>query len=250
MLIENSLINKKILIIGAGNDIGKSLISKLINFEINLVLMYNDEDLIHHNCCVNEDKIQVLKLNYFDLEKIEAQIKLNIEKLSDLSGIVFCDGIGDLRPLNMTKPAHMRKMAEYNCFSFVEIVRCLSKKQFLTDKSSIVAVSSISSVLGLKSKLAYSSSKAALDSAVRSLAAELSNRGIRVNSILKGGLSSDFEIDYIKNVVQFNDGKILERRLLELTSQDELSNLIVFLLSDLVLTITGQNIVLDSGYTL
>jgi NAD(P)-dependent dehydrogenase (short-subunit alcohol dehydrogenase family) len=126
----------------------------------------------------------------------------------------------------------------------------MSKKQFLLDKSSIVTVSSISSVLGLKSKLAYSSSKAALDSSVRSLAAELSNRGIRVNSILKGGLSTDFEIDYIKNVAQFNSNKILERQLLGLTTHDELNNFILFLLSDLVLTITGQNIILDGGYTL
>ena len=67
--------------------------------------------------------------------------------------------------------------------------------------ASIVAMSSISSIKAMKAKMAFCSSKAALDAAVRCLAVEFANDGIRVNSVKKGGVDVDFEKNIFRVLV-------------------------------------------------
>jgi NAD(P)-dependent dehydrogenase (short-subunit alcohol dehydrogenase family) len=113
-----------------------------------------------------------------------------------------------------------------------------------------VCISSVSSIRGLKSKTAYSASKAALDASVRCLAAELSNRKIRVNSILKGWVKPDMERDFIKDNMALNETDDLNRQLLGVIDTIEVANTVAFLMSDATMSITGTSLILDGGYTL
>lgn len=114
----------------------------------------------------------------------------------------------------------------------------------------MVALSSVSSIKGLKSKAVYSASKAALDAAVRGVAAELAPQGIRVNSILKGWVDADMSLDFIQSNMTLSGGSDFEQQLLGAISPQEIANLVEFLLSDKVKSITGTNILIDGGYTL
>jgi NAD(P)-dependent dehydrogenase (short-subunit alcohol dehydrogenase family) len=141
-------------------------------------------------------------------------------------------------------------MFERNVFAFLEIIRHLLKKRLINEGASILALSSVSSIKGLKSKSVYSASKAALDAAIRGIAAELSSKKIRVNSIQKGWVSSDMNLGFIKSNTAISESDDFSRQLLGAIEPEELANLVTFLLSDAVKTLTGQAIVLDGGYTL
>lgn len=238
------LTGKKILVAGAGSELGAIVASKLNDLGANLILI---------DTRFPDENIQNSKYFTFQIHN-NLEIKHNISRIAEengpFDGFVYSSGIGDLRPLALTKLENLADMMNANFYSFVEIVRLITRKKYFNKGGSIVAISSISSIKGLKTKLAYAASKAALDASIRTLAAELGEKGIRVNSILKAALTIDKNIDYIKNVVDFNDESIISKQLLGLTQPEELANLVAFLLSDSVKTLTGTGIILDGGYSI
>lgn len=165
-------------------------------------------------------------------------------------GMVFGIVNSDFRPLKMVSHANMVQIMNQNFFLFIDVLRDLVKSKSLKDNSSIVVFSSISSTHAMKAKMAFCSSKAALDAAVRCLAVELAPKGIRINSIQKGGVDADFEKYHIQSISVLNDNDTANKQLLGMTSAVEIANMTGFLLSDSVKTMTGTAIVMDSGYTL
>ena len=102
----------------------------------------------------------------FDLKRvddIEEFIKGVIAETGPLDGFVHSAGISSTRPLKMIKPSVLREVMEINFVSFVEITRCITKRNCYNPGLSIVGISSISSKLGNQAKTAYCASKAAMD---------------------------------------------------------------------------------------
>ena len=113
-----------------------------------------------------------------------------------------------------------------------------------------MAMSSISSIRAMKAKMAFCAAKAALDASVRCLAVELACKGIRVNSVQKGGVDVDFEKDHIQNINTLNEEFTSRKQVLGISKAGEVANVVAFLLSDATRTITGTSIVIDGGYIL
>ena len=165
-------------------------------------------------------------------------------------GFVFTLMHSDFRPLQFVKPELVKEILNDNYSLFVEAMRILRKSRALKNGASVVALSSISSIRAMKAKMAFCSAKAALDAAVRCLAVELADKGIRVNSIQKGVVEADFEKGHIQDVASINDGAAEKDTPLGPSSAEEVANVVAFLLSDSTKTITGASIVIDGGYTL
>ncbi len=251
MINPMKLKGKKILVAGATSEIGKTIIVQLNRLGAKLVILdKSEEKLLEIQKGTDKESVSYFAFDIYENSEIEPNIKKIIEECGVFDGFVYCAGVGGVRPLSFTKLTFAQQIMNANLYTFVEIVRCITRKNCFAKGGSIVAISSISSIKGLKSKIAYSASKAALDSAVRCMAAELSERGIRVNSILKGWVETDMQQDFIKNNMELNSGDDLKRQLLGIIKPVEVANTVAFLLSDAVKTITGASILLDGGYTL
>lgn len=185
-----------------------------------------------------------------EITLIEQKIKELVNTVDKFDGVVFSIVHSDFKPLQYVKPNNVTSILEDNYGLFVELIRSLKKAKGLKDGSSIVALSSISSIRAMKAKMAFSAAKAALDAAVRCLAVELGEKGIRVNSIQKGGVDADFAKGHIQDINAINDGSTEKKQVLGLTKAKEIANVTAFLLSDAAPTITGTSIVIDGGYTL
>lgn len=183
------------------------------------------------------------------IESYDKELSNVISHLDSFDGIVFALSEGSLRPLSMTKPMATANLFNVNCASFIELVRILQKRKKLNNGSSILAYSSVSSLLGLKTKMAYAMSKAALNAAVLNLAVELAAKQIRVNGILKGALITDINHEHVKNMFSVGNDEAGSSEL-GMSTPQELAQLSIFLLSDSVKTMTGSLIKLDGGYSL
>jgi NAD(P)-dependent dehydrogenase (short-subunit alcohol dehydrogenase family) len=239
-----SLRNKNIICFTADNEISSTIVSAILEDQPahlsiigSSVLNVSDHSNVHHYAPTEEDTIEKILT-----EKLPQEIAFN--------GLVFGWGKGGVRPAKMNSASFVRDMFEQNVFSFLEISRILLKKRRLSEGGSIVVLSSVSSMKGLKSKSVYSASKAALDAAVRGLAAELSTKKIRVNSIRKGWVSSDMNLSFIESNRSISAEDDLNRQLLGPIHPEEIAHLVTFLLSDKLKTLTGQSLVVDGGYTL
>ncbi len=186
--------------------------------------------------------------NLNDIDDIEDLVKTMVDEGGPFSGYAHCAGIAPMRPLKMTKKADIINVMNANLFSFIEIVRCLSKKGCFNDEGSIVAISSTASIQGKQSKVAYSASKAALDGAIRCLVCDLKKKKIRVNSIQPCWVNTRMYQGYIdKYPDTFEVQEIKEKQYMGVTEPYEVANTIAFLLSDATKTITGTSILIDGG---
>lgn len=185
-----------------------------------------------------------------DVMTIESDINRIVKESGAFNGVVFSVVHSDFRPLQFVKPDLVNNIMYDNFGMFVEGMRCIKKSKGLLNCASIVAISSISSIRAMKAKMAFCASKAALDAAIRCLAVELGDKGIRVNSIQKGGVDIDFEKEHIQDINSINDGATTTKQILGITRVEEIVNVIAFLLSDATKTITGTSIIIDGGYTL
>lgn len=206
----------------------------------------NSSEIISKSNC--QESVVIFD-NIKTVSSYEKELSSLIGNLEAFDGVIFSLSEGTLRPLSMTKPANTEGLFNVNCASFIELVRVLQKKKKLNVGSSVIAYSSVSSLLGLKTKLAYGVSKAALNAAVVNLAVELAPKKIRVNGILKGALTIDINHEHVKNMFSVGNDTAGNSDL-GMSTPEELANLSIFLLSDAVKTMTGSLIKLDGGYSL
>lgn len=105
------------------------------------------------------------------------------------------------------------------------------------------------SMVGEKAKSLYCSTKGAVNSLSRGLACELASKNIRVNTISPGVIITAINKDaeYIANP-ELRE-KTEEKHLLGLGKPEDIANGVIYLLSDASRWITGQNLVIDGGYT-
>ena len=124
------------------------------------------------------------------------------------------------------------------------------------DHTSIVNLSSVTGPMVADSgEVAYATTKAALLGFTKSLAAEMVDKGIRVNAILPGyimtpmveGMAKETDSNNPEDVVK---GIALGIPMKRLGTIEELGELAAFLASDESSYITGQGIVIDGGSTL
>lgn len=116
---------------------------------------------------------------------------------------------------------------------------------------SIIHTSSVEGVQGVKGHAAYVTAKAALFGLTRSMAIDYGPMGIRVNTLSPGIIDSGRpDIDKLKKdaaVMKWWKDMTVVGRLGEV---DEIAKTALFLASDDSTYVTGQNIVVDGGWTI
>lgn len=134
------------------------------------------------------------------------------------------------------------------------VFNCIQKviPYLLKSKGNIVNIGSVYGVVGndftvyentnLTSPAAYSAIKGGLVNFTRYLASYYGRNGVRVNIVSPGGI---FDNQHPKFVEQYNHKVPMKR----MGTPDDISPAISFLLSDEAKYITGQNLIIDGGWT-
>lgn len=114
------------------------------------------------------------------------------------------------------------------------------------DGGAIVAVSSISALVGGEFQTHYTPTKAGVHSLMQSAAIALGRYGIRCNSVLPGTIQTDINRDDLADPAK---RRYMETRipLGRLGQPDDIAGPIVFLASDLAAYVTGAALLVDGG---
>lgn len=119
--------------------------------------------------------------------------------------------------------------------------------EMMGKKDSIIFTSSVAALMGIEHLSVYSSTKAAILSLTRTLAADLSIRGIRVNAISPGYIATPLGLrNNGKHLAIISENIPLEQRF---GAPEEIAMVALFLASEMSSYITGQDIVVDGGLT-
>ena len=112
----------------------------------------------------------------------------------------------------------------------------------------IILTASITGILGRATIHGYAASKAGLASVARSLAAELGPFGVTCNSISPGYFETDLNAALMKDPA-FNDRVVTRTALKRWGKPAEIAGVALLLASEAGGYITGQQIVVDGGFT-
>jgi NAD(P)-dependent dehydrogenase (short-subunit alcohol dehydrogenase family) len=116
----------------------------------------------------------------------------------------------------------------------------------------IVNVASISGVVGLADQAAYCATKGAVVGLTRALAVECAGRGVRVNAIAPGAISTPLLLDALRASGDLEAGLrqvAAHHPLGRLASPAEIAEVVVFLASPRSSFMTGSVVLADGGYT-
>ena len=241
-----NLNNKNIIITGAASGIGRETAITASRLGANVIMLDLSEDgLKETSSILNGSNHSYYIADLTNNESISAIVKEIVEKNGLIDGLVHCAGISSRKPLNVLTKEGFSKVMDINFYSFVELVRQASKKKHFAESGSIVVMSSISSIKGYKAKTEYCVSKAAVDAFVRCMALELSDRKIRVNSVMAAEVLTPLAL----KSKEMNQAVGASDFIAPLGPSEpyEVANTIVFLLSDATKTITGTSILIDGG---
>jgi NAD(P)-dependent dehydrogenase (short-subunit alcohol dehydrogenase family) len=123
----------------------------------------------------------------------------------------------------------------------------------LNDGASIIATTSVANKMGMPGASAYAATKAALQQMVRTAAAELSPRGIRVNAVSPGPIETPIFGKTgmpAEEIEQMAAGIQSQVALGRFGKSEEIANAALFLASDESSYVQGQEIVVDGGMTI
>ena len=135
-----------------------------------------------------------------------------------------------------------RGVIDVSLTGFYAVTQPLLLPMMATRWGRIIALSSVSALMGNRGQANYAAAKAGLEGAVRSLSREIASRGITVNAVAPGAIASP-AIDAVMDAATIARIVPMKRA----GRPEEVADLIGFLASDQAGYITGQTIAINGG---
>lgn len=247
-----SLENKVVIVTGASSGIGAQCAIDSSKMGAKVVLLARNEERLKQTLSLMEGEGHWVQP--FDLSSsagLKDVIKDVVGKVGKINGVVNCAGISSVTPLKLVTDELLDQFFRTNVYSAINLSKEVTRVGNY-DKDggcSIVFLASIMGLCGEKCKTMYSATKGALIAAARSMACELAKNKVRVNIVSPGAIETPINAK-LPHMADPELRKELEsKHLLGLGECSDISNACIYLLSDAAKWVTGQNFVVDGGYT-
>ena len=238
--------NKTILITGASRGIGKAIALYLAPLGYDLVLHYNsNKSAAEQTLKEVKDLGGKARLLSFDIANRESTEKILTDDINENDayyGVICNAGINADAPFPAINGESWDKVLHTNLDGLYNVLHpCVMPMISARKGGRIIAMSSISGVMGNRGQVNYAASKAGIIGAVKSLAVELAKRNITVNAIAPGVIETDMTADLPMEEIE----KMIPMR--RMGNAREIASLVAYLLSDDAGYITRQVISVNGG---
>ncbi|MGL3984713.1 NAD(P)-dependent dehydrogenase (short-subunit alcohol dehydrogenase family) [Staphylococcus hominis] len=235
------------LILGSQGQISSNFIKNFIDVSNDKLILVDRVSPIK----TNEVPNSIINFT-FDITKKENYngiLKFLIEHDMKIDKILFSVGKNPMNNFFSSNIDDFESTLSTNLTSLYVSLKVLY--DFFDDKTSIVVISSQNGIVGHEDRIEYGPSKAALIHLVKNLSVDFSlysKKDIKINCISPGYVKTSRNISFFNSI---KGKKLLNKSLYKkLTTLDEISYMIDFLLKDHSDSIRGQNISMDYGYTI
>jgi NAD(P)-dependent dehydrogenase (short-subunit alcohol dehydrogenase family) len=177
-------------------------------------------------------------------DQVEAAARKVKMRFGSLDALVNNAGTAVFKPALDTTLAEFQRTMDVNLTGpFLMAQACVP---LMRERAAIVNITSISGLRASALRIAYGTSKAALEHLTKQLALELSVRGIRVNAVAPGPVDTAMAKAVHSAAIRadYHDAIPLGRYGLE----EEIAEAVFFLASERASYITGQVLAVDGGF--
>lgn len=239
-----------LLISGVSQGFGRSLAKNLVN-GYHIIGLSRSEDKLNklrrelHETGQSFDLVLADVSNFGETEARVTGILDSID--NKLVGLINNAGVRSRKAISELSMKEIIDVSSVNLFGAVNLTKTVIPYLLKNGYGSVVNVSSIISQRALPDLSAYAISKAGLDAFTRSMAVELADRKITVNSVLPGFSTTPFteELRKKQDLVKMTLDRIPMGRW---GDEDEIVGVCRFLLSSEARYITGVSIPVDGGW--
>lgn len=239
-----SLSGKTIFLTGASSGIGRQAAIDLSLAGATLILTGRDEKRLQETfASLQGEGHTCFQADLTDFGSFAEMVA----RLPVLDGIVHSAGVTGHLPAKFIGAADISQIMQINYQAPVLLTSALLRKKKVAANASIVFLSSITTKYPYFGGALYGSSKAAIEAYSRVLAIELAAKGIRSNCVSPSFVRTPMVADAGKTISSEVLDKFEKMMPLGFGEPKDVSNAIIYLLSDASKWVTGSNLVLGGG---
>ena len=242
--------NKVAVITGGNSGIGLAIAKQYQLEGANVVIFGRNADTLATAAAELGDSALAVRGDVTKLVDLERLYVDTVNRFGKIDVLVANAGVAGFRPLSNTDEAAFDLISDINFKGAYFTVQ--AALPHLTEGASVLITSSAVAYKAMPGMAAYAATKAAVRSLVRSFAAELAPRGVRVNALSPGGIdtpiysSLGLSEEEVGGMVQQLLGQIPLNRF---GNADEMAKAALFLASNDSSYVTGSDLVADGGYS-
>ncbi len=245
---ESGIAGRNALVTGAAKGIGRAVALILAEMGVNVAINYNTSEKAAEEVArtLQEREVEALTV-HADVSNRD-QVKAMVDKVNSAWGhidiLVNNAGIIDDGLLVRMSDESWERVMSVNLdgtfFCTREVMRTMLRRRW----GRIICIGSVVGIRGNAGQVNYSASKAGVIGFTKALAKEVATRGITVNLVSPGYISTDTVEHIPQKVKDYVRGNIPQGHFGE---ADDVAYMVAFLASEKAKYITGQVISVDGG---
>ena len=240
---------ENVLITGISGGIGKGVAEKLLSEGSSVIgLDRTIKDGIKEVADRYPGKLMLHECDLMDSDSLPDLVKSLVAEHGPIGGFVHCAGFDKMMPLHLTKAEDIESLWRLHALTPMLMIAAISKKKNHSENTSIVLISSQSAHEGAMGHTAYAAAKGAIEGYLAPAAAELMEKGIRINEVCFGPVRTPMAAGWMDKLTDDGMKKLLESYPLGIGEVEDARNLICFLLSCESRWINGQIVTADGGH--
>ena len=223
---------RRVLVTGSSRGIGKAVADRL---------RADGFEVVTHSVRSSGTDLQ---FDVSDRESCRLAIEADIEKNGPYYGVVLNAGVNRDNVFPGMEDSEWDQVIDTDLGGFYNVLKpCVMPMIAAHFKGRIVAMSSVSGLIGNRGQVNYSAAKAGVIGAVKALAVEFARRGITVNAVAPGLIETDMS-EALADMQDEMKKAIPMRRL---GKADEVAAVVSFLFRDEAAYVTRQVISVNGG---
>lgn len=224
---------KRVLVTGSSRGIGKAIAE---------ALAAEGYQVVTHSVRSGGTDLQ---FDIADRAAARAALEADIAANGPYYGIVLNAGVNRDNAFPAMEDEEWDKVIDTDLTGFYNVLKpCVMPMVSGRIRGRIIALSSVSGVVGNRGQVNYSAAKAGIIGAVKALAIELAKRGITVNAIAPGVIETEMVDSIVPEAIDEVKKAIPMRRF---GKPSEVASLVSYLLSDGAAYLTRQVISVNGG---
>ncbi len=240
--------DKVAVVTGAARGIGLAIARRFLDDGYRVALLDIDAQTLTTAAgrLGQQDRVLALACDVADPAQVKASVDKVTTRFARIDVLVNNAGIALFKPILDTTYAEWARVLDVNLSGPFICTQACAPVMLSNGGGAIVNISSISGLRASSLRVAYGTSKAALDHLTKQQAAELGNLGIRVNAVAPGPVDTAMakQVHTADIRADYHDAIPLNRY----GTEEEIAAAVAFLCSDAASYINGHTLAVDGGF--
>jgi len=241
------LTGKTVLVTGGGTGLGLAITKAMAHAGAKVLITGRRADVLENACRELGESVSYRVFDLTQLDRIPAFVEEISHDFPPIDVLVNNAGINLKKDILDVTVEEFETVVRVNQTAVFTLTREVARKMQERRQGCILLISSMAAKYGIPKVVAYTAAKSAIEGMTRSMAVDLSPRGIRVNCIAPGFIETAMSARALNNDPE-RKNRVLGRTPMGYLGQPEDVGLAaVYLASDAARYVTGVVLPVDGG---